>query len=111
MTPKFNLWLETENEVVLSSWRVRLLEAIAEAGSINAGSKKMNVPYRIAWQKIHEMEARLGQKLIETQTGGKEGGGTTLTPLAEQYISKFNLFNSEVLKYMQVRHHEIFGED
>ena len=111
MTPKFNFWLETQGEVALSVWRIRLLETVAQTGSITAGAEKMNVPYRIAWQKIHEMEERLGQKLVETQTGGKEGGGTKLTPLALQYIEKFNQFNEDVLEYMRLRHLEIFGDD
>jgi molybdate transport system regulatory protein len=110
MTPQFNFWLEIEGEVALSVWRVKLLEVVAQTGSITAGAEKMNVPYRIAWQKIREMEERLGQKLIETQTGGKEGGGTKLTPLALQYIAKFSQFNEEVLEFMRLRHLEIFEE-
>jgi len=110
MNPKFNFWLEVNNEVALSVWRVQLLEAIAQTGSISAGAEKVGVPYRIAWQKIHEMEERLGQKLVETQTGGKEGGGSRLTPLALDYIEKFNQFNQEVLKFMQARYEDIFGE-
>ena len=110
MTPKFNFWLEINEDVTLSVWRVKLLEAIAQTGSISAGSEKMGVPYRIAWQKIHEMEERLGEKLVETQTGGKEGGGTTLTPLALEYIRKFNQFNQEAQAYLQNRYQETFGE-
>jgi molybdate transport system regulatory protein len=109
MTPKFNFWLEIEGEVAFSVWRVKLLEAVAQTGSITAGAAKMGVPYRIAWQKIHEMEERLGDSLVETQTGGKEGGGTKLTPLAIAYIEKFNQFNEEVLAFMRSRHAEIFG--
>ncbi len=110
MEPKFNFWLEVEDEVTLSVWRVKLLDAIAQTGSITAGAEKMGVPYRIAWQKIHEMEARLGEKLVETQTGGKEGGGTKLTPLSLEYIAKFKQFNEDVLEFMQTRYVDIFGE-
>jgi len=110
MNPKFNLWIEINGQVALSVWRVKLLEAIAQTGSISAGAEKVGVPYRIAWQKIHEMEERLGEKLVETQTGGKEGGGTTLTPLALEYIGKFNQFNQEAQAYLQKRYQETFGE-
>ncbi len=68
----------------------------------------MGVPYRIAWQKIHEMEERLGEKLVETQTGGKEGGGTTLTPLALAYVTKFNQFNQEAQNYLLSLYQDIF---
>ena len=110
MNPKFNLWIEKNGQVVLSVWRVKLLESIAQTGSISAGAEKVGVPYRIAWQKIREMEDRLGEKLVETQTGGKEGGGTTLTPLALEYIEKFNQFNEEAQSYLQNRYQETFGE-
>jgi molybdate transport system regulatory protein len=110
MDPKFNLWIEKNDLVVLSVWRVKLLEAIAETGSISAGAEKVGVPYRIGWQKIHEMEKRLGEKLVETQTGGKEGGGTILTALALRYVEKFNQFNQEAQEYLLNRYQETFGE-
>jgi molybdate transport system regulatory protein len=71
----------------------------------------MNVPYRIAWQKIHEMETRLGQKLVETQIGGSDGGGATLTPLAQSYIQKFNQFQEETQALLQSQYKEAFPDE
>ena len=56
MKPRFNLWVEAEGTVVLSAWRIRLLEAIDASGSIRAAAEELHVPYRRAWQKVHEME-------------------------------------------------------
>ena len=70
----------------------------------------MNVPYRIAWQKIHEMETRLGQKLVETQIGGSDGGGATLTPLAQSYIQKFNQFQKQTETLIQQAFQQTFTE-
>jgi molybdate transport system regulatory protein len=103
MTPKFNVWLEMEDEVVLSLWRIRLLTAVAQTGSISGAAVQMGVPYRIAWQKIHEMETRLKQKLVETQTGGQHGGGAHLTPLAEMYIARFTQVSQEIDTLLQAR--------
>jgi molybdate transport system regulatory protein len=110
MNPKFNLWVEVDGEVALSLWRIRLLTAVAETGSINQGAAQMQVPYRIAWQKIHDMETHLGQKLIETQTGGQAGGGTQLTPLAQSYVEKFNQISQEVETLLQKRFQETFTD-
>ena len=96
MALKYNFWLEVEDEVALSLWRVQLLTAVDQTGSINQAAAQMQVPYRIAWQKIHEMEERLGQKLVETQTGGQSGGGTQLTTLAQNYIAQFNQISQEI---------------
>lgn len=86
---KANIWIEKDGKVVLSLWRVRLLEAIEETGSISAAASKLNVSYRRAWEKIQESETRLGVKLVETQTGGSGGGGSKLTPEALVYVEQF----------------------
>jgi len=44
IVPKFNLWLERDGKVVLSAWRIRLLEAIEETGSITAAAVMMEIP-------------------------------------------------------------------
>ncbi len=103
MNPHLNLWLENESGVVFSIWRMELLQAVADTGSISGAAAVMDVHYRTAWQKIHEMETRLGQKLVETQVGGKSGGGAQLTPLARDLITAFNQFSQEVEQQMQER--------
>lgn len=109
MQPKFNLWLETEtNEVFLSIWRVALLQAVHDTGSISAAAHKMGIHYRTAWQKIHEMETRLGAKLVETQTGGSHGGGAALTPLALEYLDKFGRFSADISQAIQTAYHTHF---
>src|SRR3989304_6320109 len=111
MQPKFNLWLEKNDEVVLSTWRVALLRAVAEAGSISAAAERMRVQYRTAWQKINEMETRLGVKLVETQVGGSHGGGAHITPVAREYLDKFDRFSADVEKVVQTKFRETFGKE
>lgn len=101
MTPQLNLWLESDGEVVFSIWRMQLLQAVAETGSISAAAVAMNTHYRTAWQKINEMETRLGQKLVETQVGGRQGGGAQLTAVAQQLITGFTQFSQELNQQMQ----------
>jgi molybdate transport system regulatory protein len=108
MKAKANVWIEKEDKVVLSIWRIRLLEAIAETGSISAAASKMGVSYRRAWEKIHESEERLGAKLVETQTGGVDGGGSTLTPTAVDYIRRFHEFTSGLNDLVSQRFQEYF---
>ncbi len=84
MEPKFNLWIEKNGRVVLSQWRVELLETIAATGSISAAAEKMNVPYRRAWEKVHEIERGLGAKVVRTAIGGQGGGGAQLTPMGRR---------------------------
>lgn len=110
MKPRANFWIEEEGKVVLSSWRVRLLEAIARTGSISAAADEMNISYRRAWDKIHECEERLGVKLVDTQTGGLGGGGSELTEAANDYIARFHQFTSGLNELISQRFRESFIE-
>lgn len=103
MKPRLNLWLEQDSEVVFSIWRMELLQAVAETGSISGGAAMMETHYRTAWEKINEMETRLGEKLVETQVGGPRGGGAQLTPLAQNLIVAFTQFSQEMEQQMTDR--------
>mgnify|MGYP001826239306 FL=1 len=92
MDPHFNVWFEIDGEVAVSRWRMELLAAIRDHGSITAGAEAMGVPYRVAWQKIHEMEERLGERLLETTTGGSAGGGARLTDVGCAHVERMASF-------------------
>ena len=109
MKPRSNLWIEKDGEVVLSQWRVNLLRTIDQTGSINAAAEKMKVSYHRAWEKLHEMETRLGVALVETQTGGVHGGGARLTPDARDYIARFERFCQGMDELVARRFEEAFG--
>lgn len=109
MRPRSNLWIEQDGEVVLSRWRVDLLRAIDQTGSINAAAEKMMVSYHRAWEKLHEMETRLGVTLVETQTGGVHGGGARLTAAAREYITHFDQFCEGMDELVARRFDKAFG--
>jgi len=100
LRPRYNLWLEKENEVAISHWRVRLLEAIRETGSITAAAVRMKVPYRKAWERVQEMESVLKMRLVNTETGGTGGGGAFLTDIALQLIHDFHQYESGFEEFM-----------
>lgn len=89
---KANYWAELNGDVVLSDWRVQLLRTIHATGSISAAALQLDIPYKLAWERIHEMEQRLGQPLLDVQTGGAGGGGATLTPLALDLVQRWGEF-------------------
>jgi molybdate transport system regulatory protein len=89
LTPRFNLWIEADGQVVLSKWRVQLLKAVEEAGSISGAAEQMGVQYRLAWDRLEEMENGLGVRLVERHVGGVHGGGARLTQAGCEYIERF----------------------
>lgn len=96
MTPHLNLWIERNDRVVLSRWRVQLLQAIHDTGSISAAAERMGVQYRLAWERVDEMEEGLGARLVARHVGGVGGGGAALTPAGMELIERFNLLAGTV---------------
>ncbi len=109
MQVKSNFWIEQGGKVVLSRWRVALLQAIDETGSISAAAERMGIPYRRAWDKVHECEERLGVKLLATQTGGAGGGGARLTPEGAEYVKRFQEFSQGLDDLVKRRFTEAFA--
>jgi molybdate transport system regulatory protein len=108
MQIRANFWVEKDGEVVMSRWRVALLQAVDETGSISAAAARLGIPYRRAWDRIHECEERLGVKLIDTQTGGLGGGGAELTQEGAEYVKRFQQFSNGLDELIKGRFREAF---
>lgn len=109
MQPKFNLWIEKDGVVVLSAWRIALLEAIEATGSITAAAEQLKVPYRRAWEKVQEIEHGLGVKVVDTAVGGVHGGGAQLTLAGRTAIERFHQFSAGFGDEVAQRYREAFG--
>lgn len=96
LSPRANLWIERGGRVALSRWRVQLLEAIEATGSISAAAEKIGIQYRLAWERLEEMEEGLGVRLVERHIGGAGGGGAVVTPIGQNLIARFNAFATAV---------------
>ena len=107
---RLNLWIERGDRVVLSQWRVRLLEAIEDTGSISAAAERMNVPYHGAWNKPREMEAGLEVRLVVRQRGGARGGSTRLTAEGRDLVTRFNRYAQAVEETLARAFEEAFGD-
>ena len=59
----------------LGPGKANLLEAINETGSISAAARQMGMSYRRAWNLVHSMNKDFVGTVIETNSGGKGGGG------------------------------------
>jgi molybdate transport system regulatory protein len=110
LTPRYNLWIEANGQVVLSKWRVQLLEAVGEAGSISGAAEKMGVQYRLAWDRLEEMENGLGVRLVERHVGGVHGGGAMLTEAGREYIQRFSRLAEAIDAIIAERFESVFGD-
>jgi molybdate transport system regulatory protein len=69
--------------------KIALLEQIAALGSISAGGRAMDMSYRRAWELVEELNTIFGRPVVQSRSGGKKGGGATLTPLGLSLISRY----------------------
>lgn len=90
------VWIERNDAVVLSDWRVELLEAVDTHGSLRRAAEQLNVPYRTAWERVRATEMELGIRLLETESGGADGGSSRLTPQAREICRRFRRVTSGV---------------
>lgn len=86
---RIKLRLYFDGESWLGPGKIELLERIAEAGSIAAAGRSMNMSYKRAWDLVAEMNRIFGQPVVTAQMGGKRGGGAALTDLGRELIARF----------------------
>jgi molybdate transport system regulatory protein len=104
------VWVERGDAVLLSEWRVLLLETVDETGSLARAARRLGVPYRTAWDRLKETEQRLGVGLLATESGGAEGGGSRLTAEARDLVARFRRVTAGVAELVERRFREEFGD-
>ncbi len=90
--PDFNVQLRMglKNRESFGKGKINLLTLIDQLGSILKAAKEMGMSYRHAWGKIKRMEKDIGAPLVLSRRGGRDGGKTVLTPLANGLIRAFH---------------------
>lgn len=73
----------------LGPGKARLLQRIAETGSLSQAARDMDLTYRQAWLMLAEMNEAFRNPLTESVTGGVRGGGMHLTPNGREVLSLY----------------------
>jgi len=69
--------------------KIRLLEAVADSGSISSAGRELGMSYRRAWMLIEQMNLDFRRKVVTTQLGGTHGGGARLTPFGRELVKRY----------------------
>jgi molybdate transport system regulatory protein len=96
-----SLWLESADGHFFGPGPVELLERIAETGSINMAAKEMNMSYKKAWALVNALNAQTSTPVVIPQTGGKKGGGSTLTNEALDLIKYHRLLRQRFADFLE----------
>lgn len=70
----------------------RLLHAVQRLHSLRAAALSMDMAYSKAWTVIKNSEKALGFPLLSSTTGGKGGGGASLTPKGLRLLEAYDTF-------------------
>lgn len=82
----------------LGPGKVQLLELIAETGSIRKAAAQLGMSYRKAWLLLQALKETFGTPLVETVSGGKSGGGTSLTAAGREVVSRYRKLERAAVK-------------
>ncbi|MCO5123388.1 MAG: TOBE domain-containing protein [Rhizobacter sp.] len=89
------LSLDAPGGALVGERRVRLLEAIAEHGSITRAAAAVPLSYKAAWDALEAMNNLSPRPLVERSTGGRQGGGTRLTDAGRELIAMYRAVERE----------------
>ncbi|MAU98194.1 MAG: hypothetical protein CMP81_20320 [Fulvimarina sp.] len=84
-----HLRLRLSDDLSIGPGKARLLEAIAETGSIAAAGRRLKMSYKRAWSLVEEMNRAFAEPLVTSARGGSSGGGASLTATGRQVAAGY----------------------
>lgn len=88
----------------------RLLMAVEETGSLRAASLSMEMAYSKALKLLKNAEDALGFPLTMRAIGGKDGGGSILTPQGKEWLERYEAYRDACVQANRKLYLEFFPE-
>ena len=92
MRPKLRVWVVFGNRLKFGDGRARLLELIAERGSLRQAAAELDMSYRNAWGYLQELEQAAGFKLVARAPEGTLRSGMRLTSNGREFLACYRKF-------------------
>ena len=93
--------LEMLGEPFLLEKRIELLYAIKEYGSISKAAKAVPMSYKSAWEAVDTMNSLSPEPIVCRETGGKDGGGTTITSYGLKLLVTYKVLKEEHTRFLE----------
>ena len=106
-----NLWFSRADNRFLGGDRINLLEQIHELGSITKAAKAVGISYKTAWDTVNMINNLAEKPLVDRMTGGKGGGGTSLTAEGKKVVEQFKTIQEEHDKFLKNLEHRLGDAD
>jgi molybdate transport system regulatory protein len=109
MRLKHKVWLDF-NGRAFGDGPARLLDGVRQSGSLRKAAVELGMSYNKAWRIIHAAEQRLGFPLLDRSVGGSSGGGSQLTPQAEDLVKRYRALIADVDTTLEEVFQSHFGD-
>ena len=96
------IWLHRGGRPAVGLETFELLRRVESTGSLKRAASDMGMAYSKAWQSVRRAEETLGFALLDRQTGGRGGGGSTLSAEGKWLVGAFGDLADEAAE--TVRH-------
>lgn len=106
---KTKTWIENaEGELLFGKGKTEILELIDTEGSIAKASEIIGMNYKKAWTHIKILQKNINDTMVQTKQGGGDDAGTTLTPVARDFIQNYRKLQADIENYANERFKELF---
>ncbi len=82
--------------IAIGPGKIDLLRQVGKTHSIAAAARALGVPYKRAWLLIDTLNQGFGRPVVEAATGGKGGGGASLTALGQQLVERYDALETSI---------------
>jgi molybdate transport system regulatory protein len=76
--------------------KIELLEAIEGSGSLSQAAREISMSYRRAWLLVDSLNSSFRERVTLAATGGRGGGGVTLTPFGRRLIRSYRALERDI---------------
>ena len=87
---------------------LRLLRSVERTGSLRAAAMEMEMAYSKASKLLKQAETNLGFSLTTRSAGGKDGGGSVLTPEGKRWLQQYEAYRNACIKANQALYRQYF---
>lgn len=84
------------DRIAIGPGKIDLLRLVGETRSISAAARALGMQYKKAWLLIESLNQGFGRPVVATATGGKGGGGATLTPLGQELLVRYTALEERI---------------
>lgn len=109
MKPLTKLYLlDDEGERFFGDGPCRLLTLVEQTGSLRAAAMEMGMAYTKAMKLLNHAEKAVGEPLTVRSTGGRDGGGSCLTPRGKELVEQYERYKELCVQAGRELYSQIF---